>query len=61
MECKGDNGLSQNSYLRGVYGSSPDGTMFVGMSNPTHFARAFKKLFGVTPQEYIRKHGKTDK
>lgn len=35
-------------------------TYAVGFANPTHFATAFKKHFGVTPSEYIQKHqGKT--
>lgn len=31
-------------------------TYAVGFSNPTHFATAFKKHYGVTPSEYILKH-----
>lgn len=31
-------------------------TWAIGMSNPTHFAHAFKNLFGVTPHEYMEKH-----
>lgn len=31
-------------------------TYAVGFANPTHFASAFKKHFGVTPSEYMAKH-----
>lgn len=31
-------------------------TWAIGMSNPTHFATAFKKLFGMTPTEYMNRH-----
>ena len=28
----------------------------VGFANPTHFSAAFKRYFGVSPQEYMQKH-----
>ena len=31
-------------------------TYAVGFANPTHFASAFKKHFGVTPSEYMAKN-----
>lgn len=31
-------------------------TYAVGLTNPTHFATAFKKYFGVTPSAYMDKH-----
>ena len=31
-------------------------TYAVGMANPTHFAAAFKKYFGIPPVEYMNKH-----
>ena len=41
--AQGDTTISQVTYA-------------VGFSNPTHFASAFKKSFGVTPSEYMTKH-----
>ena len=35
-------------------------TYAVGFANPTHFATAFKKHFGVTPSEYLLKHQRTE-
>ena len=40
---KGDTTIAQVTYA-------------VGFANPTHFASAFKKHFGVTPSEYMAKH-----
>lgn len=41
--AKGDVTVSQVTYA-------------LGMSNPTHFTAAFKRYFGVTPTEYMKKH-----
>ena len=31
-------------------------TYAIGMVNPTHFTTAFKRYFGITPTEYMKKH-----
>lgn len=42
---KGDITVSQVAYA-------------IGMANPPHFTAAFKKYFGVSPSEYMKKHSK---
>lgn len=43
--------------LKGTRLSIAEVSHAVGYENPLHFSRAFKKVYGISPNEYRRKHG----
>jgi AraC-like DNA-binding protein len=47
--------LRAESLLQTSFMSIKEIMVLVGMSDPTHFGREFKKMFGISPREYRRR------